>query len=256
MKSRRVRRPGRPPSAVSWRGGLPRPSELASDGRAQPTALGGRSFGMASCPGPRGRAARSWCRRVFRAPEAGRLTLPVLASSPPSPSPPKRRRGGLISSARVTRGGARASLTPGYLLKPRTGFSDGAHYVRGCCGGGVALAAGVRAGRALTRWPYGELCWSAECEPHGPDEHLHSEPRMRHGAALGECEARAVVMAASAALPTVVREAAYFCLCGADGRARGAFDDPRRWKALPASELDGCLVARARSERAAGEGVR
>jgi len=63
VKSRRVRRPGRPPSAVSWRGGLPRPSELASDGRAQPTALGGRSFGMASCPGPRGRAARSRWRR-------------------------------------------------------------------------------------------------------------------------------------------------------------------------------------------------
>jgi hypothetical protein len=63
VKSRRVRRPGRPPSAVSWRGGLPRPSEPASDGRAQPTALGGRSSGLASCPGARGRAVRSGCRR-------------------------------------------------------------------------------------------------------------------------------------------------------------------------------------------------
>ena len=38
-------------------------------------------------------------------------------------------------------------------------------------------------------------------------------------------------------------------------RAR-AFDNPTGWNALPASELDGCPVARARSERAAEEGVR
>ena len=109
----------------------------------------------------------------------------------------------------------------------------------------MALAAEARAGRALTRWPYGELCWPAECEPHGPNEHLHSEPPTRHAAAL----------AASAARPTIVREAAYFCLCGADGRARGAFENPGGWNALPASELDGCLVARARSERAADSDV-
>ena len=63
-------------------------------------------------------------------------------------------------------------------------------------------------------------------------------------------------MAASAARPTVVREAAYFCLCGADRRARGAFHNPGGRNALPASELDGCLVARADSERAAERDVR
>lgn len=87
-------------------------------------------------------------------------------------------------------------------------------------------------------------------------EHLHSEPRLRDGAALGECEARAVVKAASAARPTILREAAYFCVCGADRRARGTFDNPGGRNALPTFELDGCLVARAGSERAAEEGVR
>ena len=46
----------------------------------------------------------------------------------------------------------------------------------GC--GGVALAA------ESARRPSGELCWPAECEPHRPNEHLHSEPPTRHGAAV------------------------------------------------------------------------
>ena len=46
------------------------------------------------------------------------------------------------------------------------------------------------------------------------------------------------------------------CLCGADGRARKALDNAAGWNALPALELDGALVARARSERAAEEDVR
>ena len=43
---------------MSWRGGLPRPGELASEGRAQPTALGGLFFG--------GRASRSRGPRLLR----------------------------------------------------------------------------------------------------------------------------------------------------------------------------------------------
>jgi hypothetical protein len=76
---------------------------------------------------------------------------------------------------------ARARSPP--LVQARVwGAGSGAADV--AVGGGVALAAEVRAGRALTRWPYGELCWPAECEPHRPKEHLHSEPRLRHGAAM------------------------------------------------------------------------
>ena len=75
--------------------------------------------------------------------------------------------------ARVTQGGARASLTLGYLLKLLWSFSDCAHFVRGCCCGGVALAA------ESAKPPSGELCWRADCK-----EHLHSEPPVRHGAAV------------------------------------------------------------------------
>ena len=158
----------------------------------------------------------------------------LLASSPPSPSPPKRRRGEWKNGAGYP--GWRLCLAdPGYFLKPDGVLGWLALCVRGCCGGGVALAA------ESAKPPSGELCWPADCK-----EHLHSEPRLRHGAAL----------AASAAHPTVVREAAYFCLCGADGRAPKAFDNPAGWNALHAFELDGASVARARSERAAEEGVR
>ena len=57
-----------------------RPSEPASDGRVKSWTLARRSFGLASCPGPRWRAVRPWCRRGSCAPEAGRLTLALRRS--------------------------------------------------------------------------------------------------------------------------------------------------------------------------------
>ena len=57
--------------------------------------------------------------------------------------------------------------------------------------GEVALAA------ESARRPFGELCWPAECVPHRPNEHLHSEPSSRHGAAVRERGARGVGRAAA-----------------------------------------------------------
>ncbi len=79
VRSGRGRRLAGQPSAVSWRGGLPRPSEPVSDGRAQPTALGGRScgLGLRVSRGPHCPLlveARGW------APEAERLTLALRRS--------------------------------------------------------------------------------------------------------------------------------------------------------------------------------
>ena len=33
----------------------------------------------------------------------------------------------------------------------------------------------------------GELCWPAECEPHRPNEHLHSEPPVAPRSRVGGC---------------------------------------------------------------------
>ena len=114
--------------------------EHASDGRAHPTALGGRSFGE---------------------------LLWGLLSSPAEERGTESLRRGVPGVALVPR------LPRATFLNPWRGFRDGAHGVREFLGGGVALAT------ESARWPYGELCWPAV-----GTEHLHREPRLRHGAAF------------------------------------------------------------------------
>ena len=66
--------------------------------------------------------------------------------------------------ARPSFGWLRVQGREGAISAPGAGadLGAGSGAAEVAVGGGVALAAEVRAGRALTRWPYGELCWPAD----------------------------------------------------------------------------------------------
>jgi hypothetical protein len=116
---------------VSWRGGLPRPADgVKAPGERNPRLLAAGPPGWFSCPGARPPSPRAMADKRARcpplvqarvwAPEAGRLTLLVVASSPLAPLL-QRRRGGLILLRCVTQGGVRSSLTLGYHREPLRG---------------------------------------------------------------------------------------------------------------------------------------
>jgi hypothetical protein len=59
------------------------------------------------------------------------------------------------------------------------------------CGCASIRTEGLPAAKRRWRWSRpkrhsGELCWPAECEPHRPNEHLHSEPSVAPRSRFGE----------------------------------------------------------------------
>ena len=153
--------PWGPPSAVSWRGGLPRPSGPYATGERNSRLLAGRG----ASTGRGGRVCSAVCvawRAGFWRPSGagarrsgagGRLDVLVLGCWPPLPLPPVRsqrrhkmdaqswetasrsvvlRCGGEGNSVlgRVTQGRSEDGPTLGYLLKPRWGFGVGAPMAR------------------------------------------------------------------------------------------------------------------------------
>ena len=102
-----------------WRGQLSAPGvETADSNRAGAEPREAGRAGAFPEPGPVARRP-GWAR---------------ARCWPPLPLPPLLRgggEGGMYFSPWVTQGGARASLTLGYFLEPRTGFSVGAPCMRG-----------------------------------------------------------------------------------------------------------------------------
>ena len=125
----------------------------------------------------------------------------------------------------------RLVLWPPYHLPPllRNGGEGDSFLGRGTCGGGRS---------SLTPGWFLKPHW-------GSSDGAHC---MRGDGALGESalpwrvRSTSLPLWAASAAPCIV-----FAVLA--GRARGAFENPGGWNALPASELDGCLVERARVGR-------